>query len=156
MGKFEIVPLRAESVPEIVMIAEECVLAPWTEDDYLAEVGRAGSYTFQAESVPERIAAGFIIMRLITNKDEHNSSVFEILNLAVKKNYQRKGVGTKLIETVVRAARQISPAAVWLEVRASNKTAIEFYKKHGFASEYVRRNFYSGPVEDGIVMKLVV
>lgn len=143
-------------MPEIVRIAGECGLAPWTEKDYLAEIVRAGSYTFQAKSVSDRMVAGFILMRLITNKDIANPSVLEILNIAVDINYQRKGVGSMLIDATIRTAREISPANIWLEVRASNAAAIEFYEKHGFASEYVRRNFYSRPVEDGIVMKLVV
>lgn len=156
MGEVEIVPMRAESVPEIVKIADECGLAPWTNGDYLAEIGRAGSYTFQAESVADQTVSGFLVMRLITNKDNHNPSVLEILNIATEKNYQRKGLGTKLIEIAIRTANEICPANIWLEVRASNRSALRFYKKHGFTEEYVRRNFYSDPVEDGIVMKLGV
>ena len=148
--------MRAESVAEIVKIAEECGLSYWSEADYRAEIDRAGSYTFQAESIPGQIVAGFIIMRLITKTDGHYPAAFEILNIAVKENYRKTGVGTLLIRSALHVAKQNSPANIRLEVRSSNKTAIEFYKKHGFRPEYVRRNFYSNPVEDGIVMKLDV
>lgn len=156
MQQFEIVPMRARSVAEVVKIAEECSLSYWSEADYRAELDRCGSYTFQAESIPGKIVAGFIIVRLITKRDEQYPASFEILNIAVKENYRKLGIGTLLIRATIQVAGQNSPANIRLEVRSSNKTAIQFYEKHGFKPEYLRKNFYSNPVEDGIVMKLDV
>jgi ribosomal-protein-alanine N-acetyltransferase len=156
MPPLEIVPMRAESVAEVVKIAEECGLSYWSEADYLAELDRVGSYTFQAEFIAGQTVVGFIIMRLITNTNSQHPSSMEILNIGVKENYRKNGIGTLLIQSTIEIAKQNSPANVWLEVRSSNRTAIGFYKKHGFRPEYVRRNFYSNPVEDGIVMKLDV
>jgi ribosomal-protein-alanine N-acetyltransferase len=156
MPQIEIVPMRAESVAEVIKIAEECGLSYWSEADYRAELDRAGSYAFQAESMPGQAVTGFIIMRLITIKDSHYPASFEILNIAVKENYRKTGIGTLLIQSTLNIANKNSPANIRLEVRTSNKPAIEFYKKHGFRPEHVRRNFYSNPVEDGIVMKLDV
>jgi len=42
--------------------------------------------------------------------------------------------------------------SVYLEVRKSNEAAIELYKKHGFAPVRQRKDYYSSPVEDAIVM----
>jgi ribosomal protein S18 acetylase RimI-like enzyme len=148
--------MRAESAPDIVRIAEESDLSYWSEQDYLAEIGRRGSFALQAESESRKIAAGFVIMRLIMIYDDYNPSVFEILNIAVKKNYRKTGLGTKLINAAIEIAKQNSPANIWLEVRSSNKIAIGFYERHGFTAEYLRRSFHSHPVEDGIVMKLGV
>jgi ribosomal-protein-alanine N-acetyltransferase len=156
MPQTEIVPMRAESVTEVIKIAEECGLSYWSETDYRTEIDRSGSYTFQAESKPEKVIVGFIIMRLIMRKDSDYPSIFEIFNIAVKENYRKTGVGTLLIQSSINLAKQSSPAHIWLEVRSSNKAAAKFYKKHGFTPEHVRRNFYSDPVEDGIVMKLDV
>lgn len=148
--------MRANSVAEVVKIAEECGLSYWSEEAYRAELDRVGSYTVQAESIYGQIVAGFLVMRLITNRDTHYPATFELLNIAVKENHRKTGVGNLLIQSALNLAKQNSPANIWLEVRSSNKTAIEFYKKHGFKPEHVRRNFYSNPVEDGIVMKLEV
>jgi ribosomal-protein-alanine N-acetyltransferase len=156
MPQIEIVPMRAQSVAEVVKIAEECGLSYWSEADYRAELNRAGSYTFQAECIPGQLFAGFIVMRLITKKDGHYPATFEILNIAVKESYRKSGVGTLLIQSALDLARQNSPATIQLEVRSSNETALKFYKRHGFKPEYVRRNFYSKPADDGIVMKLDV
>lgn len=148
--------MRAESVPEVVKLAQECGLSHWSEADYLAELERSGSYLFLAESRPEQRIIGFILVRLITKREGHYPATLEILNIAVKENYRKTGVGTLLIQPIIEIAKQNSPANIWLEVRSPNKTAIKFYEKHGFKSQYVRRNFYSNPVEDGIVMKLDV
>jgi ribosomal-protein-alanine N-acetyltransferase len=156
MPQIEILPIRAESVAEVVKIAEECGLSYWSEADYRAELDRSGSYAFQAESIPGKTVVGFIIMRLITKKDDHYPATFEILNIAVKEKYRKTGVGTLLIQTTLTTAKQNSPANMRLEVRSSNEAAIRFYKKHGFNPEHLRRNFYRDPVEDGIVMKLDV
>lgn len=148
--------MRAEAVAEVVKIAEECGLSYWSESDYRAELHRLGAYTFQAESIPKNEVAGFVVMRLITKTDKDYPATFEILNIAVKENYRKIGVGTLLIQSTTDIAKQNSPATIRLEVRSSNKTAIRFYEKRGFKPEHLRRNFYSNPVEDGIVMKLDV
>lgn len=146
--------MRAETIAEVMRIAEDCGLSYWSEADYRAELEREGSYTFQAEATSEQAITGFIIVRLITIQDEQYASTLEILNIAVKENYRKTGVGTLLIRSAIQVAREHSPASIRLEVRVSNQAAIEFYKKHGFKPEHVRRSFYSNPVEDGIVMKL--
>ena len=42
--------------------------------------------------------------------------------------------------------------AIALEVRESNAHAIAIYEKNGFESVGIRKNFYSDPKENGIVM----
>jgi ribosomal-protein-alanine N-acetyltransferase len=39
-----------------------------------------------------------------------------------------------------------------LEVRQSNATAISLYEKHGFINDGIRKNYYSQPTEDGLIM----
>ena len=39
-----------------------------------------------------------------------------------------------------------------LEVRVSNQAAIHLYEKLGFASVGIRKNFYSKPAEDAMIM----
>ena len=43
-------------------------------------------------------------------------------------------------------------AHIALEVRESNAPAIAIYEKNGFESVGIRKNFYSDPKENGIVM----
>ena len=39
-----------------------------------------------------------------------------------------------------------------LEVREGNKSAIGLYEKLGFESAGIRKNFYSNPVENALIM----
>ena len=45
---------------------------------------------------------------------------------------------------------------IFLEVRESNQVAINFYKKNKFKEISVRKNYYSEPNENAIIMKLEV
>jgi ribosomal-protein-alanine N-acetyltransferase len=56
----------------------------------------------------------------------------------------------------VRYCRSHGVASVYLEVRRSNDAAIRLYRKHGFKSEGRRKNYYSSPVEDAVIMSLML
>jgi len=74
----------------------------------------------------------------------------EILNLAVAPQYRRRGIGGALL----RAACE-QPAELFLEVRRSNLSGIEFYRRCGFQEVGRRKDYYRDPPEDAIVMKRV-
>lgn len=90
-----------------------------------------------------RRVLGFLVVRQIA-PDER-----EILNLAVEPAERRRGVARKLLETELRR-----PKNQWfLEVRASNSSAIKLYESAGFRTAGRRESYYSNPSESGIVMK---
>ncbi|MCS7216855.1 MAG: ribosomal protein S18-alanine N-acetyltransferase [Candidatus Bipolaricaulota bacterium] len=72
-----------------------------------------------------------------------------IHDLAVAPAHRRRGVGSALLGELFRAAR--GARRVRLEVRASNRTAQAFYKKHGFREEAVLPGYYADG-EDGLLM----
>jgi len=55
-------------------------------------------------------------------------------------------------ENLMKSCKELNVCAMTLEVRASNLPAINLYKKHNFALEGVRKNFYEHPREDGHIM----
>ena len=87
--------------------------------------------------------AGFLVVRQVA-PDER-----EILNLAVDPVERRQGVARKLLETELRRAKM----QWFLEVRASNSSAIRLYESTGFREAGRRESYYSNPAEAGIVMK---
>ena len=66
---------------------------------------------------------------------------------------RRQGVADALLSTLTGFGRD-RLAALMLEVRASNAPAIALYEKHGFAAVGRRKNYYSAPREDAILMTL--
>jgi ribosomal-protein-alanine N-acetyltransferase len=79
----------------------------------------------------------------------HVDVEIHITNIAVKKQYQRQGVGTFLLRKLFSIYSDYK--FCYLEVRESNLVAQKLYQKFGFIVEYVRKNYYSNG-EDAILM----
>lgn len=75
--------------------------------------------------------------------------VYEILAIATIEEYRNKGIAQELLD-------KIKIKDIFLEVRESNQVAINFYKKNKFKEISVRKNYYSEPNENAIIMKLEV
>ena len=75
--------------------------------------------------------------------------VYEILAIATIEEYRNKGIAQELLD-------KIKTKDIFLEVRESNQVAINFYKKNKFKEISVRKNYYSEPTENAIIMKLEV
>ena len=75
--------------------------------------------------------------------------VYEILAIATIEEYRNKGIAQELLD-------KIRTKDIFLEVRESNQVAINFYKKNKFKEISVRKNYYSEPNENAIIMKLEV
>ena len=71
--------------------------------------------------------------------------VYEILAIATIE----KGIAQELLD-------KIKTKDIFLEVRESNKKAINFYKKNNFKQISIRKGYYSDPTEDAIIMKMEV
>ena len=75
--------------------------------------------------------------------------VYEILAIATVEEYRNKGIAQELLD-------KIKIKDIFLEVRESNQVAISFYKKNKFKEISIRKNYYSEPNENAIIMKLEV
>ncbi|HVF29927.1 MAG TPA: ribosomal protein S18-alanine N-acetyltransferase [Pyrinomonadaceae bacterium] len=147
--KFDVISASVEDVGSIVSIQEECDLSEWTADAYVEEIACRDAITLIARL--ENEVAGFVTGRVIAAEGDA-----EIYNIGVRGRFQRAGVGSALLRTFMAKARQRHARNIWLDVRESNRTAIEFYERHGFAVTGKRVNFYRDPVEDAELMVFTV
>ena len=92
---------------------------------------------------------GYIISK-ITYPETH------ILNLTVKKNFRKKGIGKSLIELIISDARLRNSENIILEVRANNTDAQSLYKKLNFEVIGTRKDYYESKNdrEDAYVLNL--
>ncbi|MHA1410480.1 MAG: ribosomal protein S18-alanine N-acetyltransferase [Candidatus Odinarchaeia archaeon] len=74
-----------------------------------------------------------------------------IVNIAVEKNNQGKGIGYLLITTALKKLKEKNIKYVFLEVAKSNSTAIKLYYKLGFNIRGIRKRYYSNK-EDALIM----
>ncbi len=75
-----------------------------------------------------------------------------ITNMAVDKEYRKKGIGEALMKEMEKRGRQKDVDIFFLEVRQSNAAARRLYDKMGYKEIGTRKRFYERPVEDAIVM----
>ena len=75
-----------------------------------------------------------------------------ITNIAVRKRYQRQGIGELLLIVIIGLAIELKANIMTLEVRASNIPAQNLYRKYGFTQVGVRRGYYTDNREDGLLM----
>ena len=84
---------------------------------------------------------------ILCNVDE-----LHINNLAVAPGRRRQGVGSALLQHVLREGTRTGAARATLEVRESNEIALALYERFGFTVAGVRRAYYSNPSEDALVL----
>lgn len=75
----------------------------------------------------------------------------EIITVAVSPAHRRQGIARALMGHMLCLAED-ARASVYLEVRASNTPARELYRSLGFAETGMRKNYYSAPREDAVLM----
>ena len=77
-----------------------------------------------------------------------------VLNLCVSPQYQRRGLGRKILGHLMQRAQMAEIDMILLEVRRSNQAAIDLYHSEGFHELGVRNNYYPADQgrEDAIIL----
>ena len=75
-----------------------------------------------------------------------------LTNIAVRKQYQRQGIGEQLMISIIDLAAEFKADFITLEVRVSNTAAQSLYSKYGFTKISVRRGYYTDNREDALIM----
>lgn len=125
----------------------ECGLSPWTIEAYESEFGRPEAVLLAARTRESGII-GFLAGRIPLSE----GGAAEIYNIGARPSFRRRKIGSMLLEEFRSLCVDRHISAIWLEVRATNHAAIEFYRAHGFVSDGSRPNFYSSPTEDAELM----
>lgn len=134
-------------IPHVLKIERMSFSTPWNEMAFLNEIYNTSSIVKVA--VYESKIVGYICANSVIDEGH-------ILNIAVSPDMRRRGIATAMLEKVIDELKKRGCKSVYLEVRASNTVAIRFYENFGFISVGVRRNYYTLPKEDAVVMMLVL
>ncbi|MDQ2975550.1 MAG: ribosomal protein S18-alanine N-acetyltransferase [Acidobacteriota bacterium] len=139
---------------EVVEIEENSGLSRWGWTAYYAELQGSNRNLMLvarvANSRPQRGShnlAGYIVARLGTDE-------LHINNVAVREGYRRSGIGFELLTRILAEGKLLAVRTAFLELRAGNAAALALYEKCGFRVASRRRNYYSEPVEDALVMTI--
>ena len=128
----------------ILEIENESNPFPWTEGNFKDCLDK-GYYSLALEDKNKFI--GFAIMAISTDESH-------LLNIGINKNERGMGYGEKLLKKMIIAAEVMGSKKIILEVRLSNKTAYQLYKKLGFEEVGIRKKYYRLPEgrEDAYVL----
>lgn len=78
----------------------------------------------------------------------------DMMNLAVRPDYRRRGIGRALVLALCGALKkQMLASALTLEVRDSNAPAAALYASLGFEQIGLRKNYYQHPKEDARILR---
>ena len=138
---------------------------PETDARALAEVLRDSPEAAQWAPPTEAEMSGSGLTHVLVSELESPSQVVgyisarqvadeaEILNLAVRGSWRRRGAGAQLLGGMLWRLLLNQVTRVYLEVRESNQAAISLYEKYSFRRNGRRRNYYSEPVEDALLFE---
>jgi len=119
--------------------------SPWTPEMYRAEQQNPGVSSIVVLRIPECRVAGYCSYWFVVDEIHVN-------NVAVRPEYRRRGLGTRLVERVLEDGRRRGAVRVLLEVRSANLAARQLYEQMGFTVLGVRRAYYREPVDDALML----
>ena len=131
------------NIKEVAEIEKESFSDPWSEDGLRNELDNDTAFFFVAEKSSE--VAGYVGTHIVLDE-------CYIANVAVTPSFRRMGIADKLLDYAESNAINKNCAFITLEVRVSNLPAINLYKKRGYVSMGERKNFYSHPTENALIM----
>jgi ribosomal-protein-alanine N-acetyltransferase len=134
-----------DQIDAVLAIEDASFTNPWTRDMYVSELGNPGtSYCYVARDA-SGLAAGFCSFWRIVDE-------LHINNLAVLPEFRRHGVASTLLSFTLDEGIRLGATRATLEVRRSNDAARLLYARFGFTIAGVRRDYYSKPVEDALIL----
>lgn len=137
-------PMRLEDLEEVLLIEDVSFTIPWSRYSFLHELleNERAIYLVARETGQVR---GYIGMWIVLNEGH-------ITSLAVHPAYRRRGIGQRLLQSIINEGKKRGLQYLTLEVRLSNTGAQELYKKMGFTSRGIRPRYYQDNHEDAVIM----
>lgn len=66
----------------------------------------------------------------------------QIMTIGVEKEYQKRGIASNLLKTMIENAKSIGAKRMLLEVKVNNNPALKLYEKFGFTKMGLRKRYY--------------
>ena len=138
---FTVKKMTSEHIAQIALLEKECFSQPWSDAALAEELTNENSHFLVAFS---DTVIGYIGVQEICGEAY-------ITNVAVFENCRKAGIGRALLKAACEGAENRNCEFITLEVRESNVPAIALYESEGFEKAGIRKNFYSSPIENGVI-----
>lgn len=120
---------------------------PWTRDMLERELRQSDVARVYVVRLPGQPVAAFCACWLVYDE-------LHINTIAVAANMRRQGIATALMGFLLSEGAAHGARRTFLEVRRSNVPAQRLYESIGFKATGIRKNYYSQPEEDALVLSL--
>ena len=137
-------PMSPDDLDAVMQAEVQIYPFPWTIGNFRDSLSAGYScWVYEMDGM----MIGYAVMMLAAGEAH-------LLNLGIAKEWQRQGRGRKLLQHLIKVAREYHAEAMFLEVRPSNIVALRLYEDVGFNEMAVRKNYYPGHNgrEDAILM----
>ena len=137
---------------ELARLHADLFAEAWDAASFEKLLAHPGAIALLARLGTPQQTAGFVLAQMAADEAE-------ILTIGVRKDRQGHGVGKRLVEALIRAARKSEIKRLFLEVAPSNTNAVALYKSLGFAQVGVRKDYYKlagGGAEDALMLSLAL
>ena len=129
---------------EAYKIEIESFATPWTKEDFKHDIVQ-NTLSYYLAAVKNGVPIGYAGMWRVVNEGH-------ITNIAVAGKERGRGVGTLLLDALIKEARKKKMIGLTLEVRIGGEVAQRLYTKFGFKPEGLRKNYYTDTKEDAVIM----
>ena len=134
-----------EGLDGVLEIEEASFKNPTSREWYERELTRPEVCFLYVLRTPEVPVAAFCAFWRVADQAHIN-------NLAVRPELRGRGLGSQMLEAIIVEAQRLGVESLTLEVRRSNIAAQRLYQRAGFHEAGVRKNYYTLPVEDALVL----
>jgi [ribosomal protein S18]-alanine N-acetyltransferase len=138
-------PAAEADIDAVVALEHESFSNPWPRETLVWELVNSDVTRVYLLRDAEDRAIAFCIAWIIFDE-------LHINTLAVSPRHRRQGLATVLLQGIMKEAAEEGARRATLEVRESNAAALELYARLGFQVTARRRNYYTNPVEDALIL----
>ena len=135
MLNYQVRDVDINDLNDIEVIENLCFVSPWSKEDIAREINSNPYATLLAIEVDNKVV-GYADYWVTFDSAT-------ICQIAIKPKYQRLGLGSKLMEEILKDCYAKRAIHLTLEVRESNEKGIKFYQKYGFKTVLVKEHYYS-------------
>ena len=135
--------MLVEDLDQVVEIENSLFSVPWSKEGFFTFLIKDESMFFVVEEKGKIL--GYCSMQIVLDEGD-------ILNVAVRSDRQKEGIGYFLVDSMLKMAEMIGIHIVHLEVREGNGTARRLYERLGFKEDGLRRDYYTDPTENAVLM----
>ncbi len=136
-GKGILQKMEIHDLDEVLSIEAASSQTPWSRNSFAEEIQNPFAHCFvmKGGNGSGQRVIGFICFRNV-----------------IEESYRRRGIGKKLMQFYIDFSRRRGIHTLYLEVNASNQSAIQLYQGFTYEVSGVRKKFYQGNF-DALLMK---